>query len=91
MLDQCANPKCSIAFDHRHGFFFRLHRACAANQAQANTHTVEHFWLCGGCAGTYTLQFHKEHGASTSLRLMVRNENLLPRVFAAVESRTGGT
>jgi hypothetical protein len=50
MLDQCANPECSIPFDYRQGLFFRFRRTRAANRAPANTHNVQHFWLCGRCA-----------------------------------------
>ncbi|MGD0908445.1 MAG: hypothetical protein ABSA96_12745 [Candidatus Acidiferrales bacterium] len=81
MLDQCANPECAIPFDYRQGLFYRFRRTCAVNWAPANTHNVQHFWLCGRCAETYTLQFQKEHGVVISLRLTVRHENFPPRVI----------
>ena len=73
MLDKCANSECLTPFDHNQGRYFCFRRACAVNEAPANTHNVQHFWLCGRCAETYTLQCHKEHGVVISLRLMAPN------------------
>jgi hypothetical protein len=73
MLDKCANPKCSMPFNFKQGRFFRFRRACAVNEAPANAHSVQHFWLCGRCAETHTLQYRKEHGVGISLRLMLQN------------------
>jgi hypothetical protein len=78
MLDKCANSVCSMPFDYKQGRYVRFRRAAAVNEAPANTHSVEHFWLCGRCAETYTLQYHKEHGVVISLRLMARNEITTP-------------
>ena len=78
MLDKCANSGCSKPFDYKQGRFFRFRRVCAANEAPANAHSVQHFWLCGRCEETYTLQYHKEHGVVISLRLMARNEITTP-------------
>jgi len=83
MLDKCANPACSLPFDYKQGRFFRFRQAYAVNQVPANAHSVQHLWLCGRCAETHTLQYHKEYGVVLSLRLMARHENLLPRVIRA--------
>lgn len=79
MLDKCANSECSKPFDHNQGRYLCFRRACAENETPANTHNVQHFWLCGGCAKTYTLQHHKEHGAVISLLLVARNGITTPR------------
>jgi hypothetical protein len=83
MLDKCANSQCSVPFDFKQGRFFRFHRVCAENEAPANAHSVQHFWLCDRCAETHTLQFHKEHGVALSLRLMGGHENFLRRAIVA--------
>lgn len=56
MMSKCANPNCSVPFDHRCGRFFRFHRPHAPNEKPANHHSVWHFWLCGECSETYTLE-----------------------------------
>jgi hypothetical protein len=33
-----------------------------------NAHAVEHFWLCGRCAATYTLQYHNACGVTVKLQ-----------------------
>ena len=81
MLDKCANSECSMPFDYKQGRYFRFRRACAVNETPANTHSVHHFWMCGRCVETYTLQYNKEHGVVLSLRLMMRHENFLLRVI----------
>jgi hypothetical protein len=70
-----------MSFDLKQGTFFRFRRVCAINEVPANAHSVQHFWLCGRCAETYTLQYNKEHGVLISLRLMMRHENVLLRVI----------
>jgi hypothetical protein len=83
MIDECANPECSMPFDCRQGRFFRFRRECAVNNAPANAHSVYHLWLCGRCAGTYTLQYHKQCGVVIGPRLMDTPKKFLPRVIRA--------
>ena len=83
MLDKCTNPECSAQFDYKQGRYFRFRRACAANQAPANTHSVEHFWLCGRCAETHALQYHKEHGVVIRLQHMAQLDSCQRRVIRA--------
>jgi hypothetical protein len=78
MLDKCANSDCSIPFDYKQGQFFRFPKACAVNEAPANAHSVQHFWLCGRCARIHTLQYHKEHGVAISPRLVLRHAITTP-------------
>lgn len=83
MIDECANPDCSIPFDYQHGRFFRFRRECGVNEAPANAHSVYHLWLCGRCARIYTLQYHKQYGVVIGLRLIDGHENFSPRVIRA--------
>ena len=57
MLSACANPDCTAAFDYRGGRFFRFHRSPLEGQIAANTHSVQHFWLCKDCRELHTLQY----------------------------------
>lgn len=62
MISFCANPACQIAFDYRQGQFFRFHKAYRSGEKPPNTHSVQHFWLCGKCSGKYTLLYSEERG-----------------------------
>jgi hypothetical protein len=62
MLSKCANPACRTAFDYREGRFFRFHKADGPNGTRANTHSVQHFWLCGKCTEEFTLMYEAERG-----------------------------
>jgi hypothetical protein len=56
MLSVCANPQCRAAFFSGEGRFFRFRLSHNDGNA-ANTHAVEHFWLCGKCSQRFTLGF----------------------------------
>ena len=56
MFSKCANPQCRAEFDYHGGEFFRFRRPLADDGRPANTHSVEHFWLCGKCAASYYLE-----------------------------------
>jgi len=62
MLSTCANPECSMEFDYREGKLFRFHKNHAPGEPRPNTHCVQHFWLCGRCAATYTLDYCETTG-----------------------------
>ena len=62
MFSSCANPDCQAPFDCERGRLFRFHKDYRAGDAPPNTHAVQHFWLCGGCAETYTLEYQIERG-----------------------------
>jgi hypothetical protein len=55
MFSECANPDCHILFDYREGRFFRFHKEYPCGETPPNTHSVQHFWLCGKCSELYTL------------------------------------
>ncbi len=56
MLSKCANPSCEAEFDYRQGRFYRFHRRPLDDGQPANTHSVQHFWLCGNCSDIYHLE-----------------------------------
>jgi hypothetical protein len=67
---KCANPSCASAFQWlKGGKLFRFRRDSPAlpkvdgNQARpANSHNVEHFWLCERCSQIYTLGYEPGRG-----------------------------
>ena len=67
---KCANPVCTAAFDWMAGGrLFRFHRdpvplpASDENESRpANSHHVEHFWLCEHCSHIYTLEYESGRG-----------------------------
>jgi hypothetical protein len=71
MLHKCANPACSVPFRSlREGKLF-LAETCPSD-LNANfdgnrrkLHRREHFWLCGACAGYFTLRFDPTLGMLT--------------------------
>ncbi len=62
MISCCANPACRIAFDYQQGQLFRFHKAHRPDELPPNTHSVQHFWLCGKCSLDYTLVYADERG-----------------------------
>jgi hypothetical protein len=80
MISECANPQCRAEFDYRQGEFFRFHKELQDDGRPANTHSVQHFWLCGRCAGMYRLEYAQ--GKGIFLTLLVGN-GLQPGVVRA--------
>jgi hypothetical protein len=56
VFSNCANPDYAVTFDYRQGRFFRFHKNVAAGGLK-NTHSVQHFWLCGQCSQKFTLEY----------------------------------
>jgi len=83
MISLCANPACQIAFDHRHGQFFRFHKAHRSDEKPPNTHCVQHFWLCGKCAGKFTLLYAETRGVLLQDRSLIAALAETGRVVAA--------
>jgi len=67
-ISKCANPECSVFFDHRCGRFFRFRRPYGPNETPANHHSVWHLWLCRRCSEIYTLET-RGTGVQICLRL----------------------
>jgi hypothetical protein len=64
MITKCANPACSSSFDHRDGRLFRFPKNPVGDGLPANTHSVQHFWLCGNCLQLYSLEYHEGRGVA---------------------------
>lgn len=69
MFAKCANPACPVIFEyHDDGRFFRFTKrnspsdAADPEPAEERNHPVEHYWLCGRCAGIYTLVYMEGAG-----------------------------
>ena len=67
MFSKCANPFCGAEFDYRQGRFYRFHQRPLDDGQPANTHSVEHFWLCGKCCETYCLAYAQGGGVLIQL------------------------
>lgn len=67
MFSKCANPSCKTGFDYRQGCFYRFHRRPLDDAQPANTHSVQHFWLCGECCETYHLKYAEGRGVLIEL------------------------
>lgn len=68
MFSTCANPACQVGFDYRHGRFYRFHKRPLDDGQPANTHSVQHFWLCGNCCETYHLKYAEGRGVLIELK-----------------------
>lgn len=68
MIRKCANPECSASFHYGEGRLFRFHRTHADAEPPPNTHSVQHFWLCGPCSQTYTLGYAGDCGVMIRLQ-----------------------
>jgi hypothetical protein len=62
MFSFCANPRCQAPFDYQQGRLFRFHKDHPQAGAPANTHCIQHFWLCGMCSDSYTLEHRTGYG-----------------------------
>ena len=83
MFSACANPECRAPFDYHEGRFFRFHKAHSREDAPANTHSVQHFWLCGNCSGTYMLDYQDGWGVRMSRRCDISSQDQECRLIAA--------
>ena len=57
MLAKCCNPGCEAPFDYREGRLIRFSRTLSSGQPAENQRLIEHFWLCGKCAGLYVFEY----------------------------------
>jgi hypothetical protein len=83
MFSFCANPDCLAPFDYRQGRLFRFHKVHPACERPLNSHSVQHFWLCGTCSGTHTLEYRDECGVLIR-DLPESSDNLDTRRFVAM-------
>lgn len=84
MFSACANPNCQAPFDYREGRFFRFHKDHSPSERPPNSHSVQHFWLCGVCCGNYTLEYRSGCGVLLKERSDIsHNINTLRFIAAA--------
>lgn len=72
MLTKCCNPRCEAPFNYREGQLVRFSRRPVNGKPAVNQALIEHFWLCGKCAGIYVF----ECKSGTSLVIKPRNQGL---------------
>ena len=56
MVEKCANPECSRRFDFRQGRLYCRPMRTVDGSPPANSHGLEHHWLCELCSKTYGLE-----------------------------------
>ena len=56
MVEKCANPECSKAFECGQGRLYCRPIRLLHGSPPTNSHGVEHHWLCGSCSKTYTCE-----------------------------------
>ncbi|HMD08696.1 MAG TPA: hypothetical protein VKH63_14245 [Candidatus Acidoferrum sp.] len=84
MFSVCANPDCQAPFDYHQGQLFRFHKDHPPGEKPPNTHSVQHFWLCGGCCRFYTLEYRDARGVLFKCRRETSGyENTLRLIAAA--------
>lgn len=62
MFSECANPFCRVEFAYGQGQFFRFRKAPLEDGQPANTHSIQHYWLCGDCSELYRLEYRCNAG-----------------------------
>jgi hypothetical protein len=68
MFPKCANPECTLFFGNlREGNLFRFRRDHSTESAPANSHSVEHAWLCAKCCEQFTLEYRNSRVALVPL------------------------
>jgi len=83
MFSQCANPDCGVEFDYREGRLFRFHKNHAPGEPPPNTHSVQHFWLCGECSSRFTLEYREDTGVLIRRRVERAVQSEWNRLIAA--------
>ena len=68
MVEKCANPECSQPFDCRQGRLYCCPMQPVDGSPPANSHGVEHYWLCGSCSNTHTFEHRAGFGVMITLR-----------------------
>jgi len=73
MFSKSADPGRGMPFDYRQRQFFRFHKNPEKVGPGANTHSVQHFWLCDDCRGCYFLEYREGSG------VLIRTGSAAPR------------
>jgi hypothetical protein len=73
MVNHCANPECCKPLHYlRDGriFVFEVPNPLASSRADKSVRRMEHFWLCGDCSESFTLEQSSEKNVSICPRPM---------------------
>jgi hypothetical protein len=84
MVDYCANPGCGKTLHYlREGTVFLFEVFAMEPEEKNNQRRLEHYWLCGECAGTHLL----ERTAEGEIRLTPRRASANGRAGVAAIKR----
>lgn len=78
MLSKCANPGCFANFRYLHeGKVFRLERGDPRVETpDAQTRSVEYFWLCEGCSRSLKLVYERGYVTVHAIHLQLPASSL---------------
>ena len=66
MIIKCCNPLCEAPFDYREGRLIRFSSKESNGRSTENHLLIQHFWLCGKCAGLFV--FESESGLTVKIK-----------------------
>ncbi len=69
MYLKCAHPECSSDFDYGQGRLYRFQQTPQQEKQPSHWHAVKHYWLCGRCCESYTIEYQKGEGVLLMERL----------------------
>jgi hypothetical protein len=68
MVEKCANPECAKPFYYGLGRLYFSPKRRAEKSPPANSHGVEHFWLCESCSKSFTFGLSAGSGVEITPR-----------------------
>ena len=68
MVEKCANPECSKPFYYGLGRLYFSPKPLADKSPPANSHGVEHYWLCESCSKSFTFGLRAGSGVEITPR-----------------------
>ena len=77
MVEKCANPECSRRFDFREGRLYCRPMRKVEGSPPANSHGLEHHWLCELCSKTYGIECGMGFHTAITPRSIASQENQL--------------
>ncbi len=72
MIMKCCNPRCEAPFNYREGRLIRFSSKLTNGKPSENHPLIQHFWLCGKCAGLYVFEYE----SGMSVRIKPRRQEL---------------
>jgi hypothetical protein len=71
MYLKCAHPDCTSDFDYAQGRLYRFQQTPQQEKQPSHWHSVKHYWLCGRCCESYTIEYQKGEGVLLMERLEI--------------------